>query len=242
MNLALTVETMIAAGCSPEQIGAVVRAFQAGEEAKAASRRAKDAERKRLQRQREAEAEAASKMSRGQGVTDADSSGQAVTPQDGAENKKEGSPTPPKEKTTSSPSLRSGEAGVPPATYATAKHELWAEGKRYLGELGIAASKAGPMIGQWLKESGDDCAGVLDAIRRAREFKPQDPIAWIVRALPTRKQTNGHKRTVHDAARDLHEQVIAALAEPRPPAVLRLADYGERSGEEADRGLSQGRG
>jgi hypothetical protein len=81
----------------------------------------------------------------------------------------------------------------PPArVYATAKHELWGEGKRYLTNLGIAPSRAAPLIGEWLRDSGDDAPGVLDAIRRASEFKPQEPVAWIIRALPANRRNNSH--------------------------------------------------
>jgi hypothetical protein len=96
----------------------------------------------------------------------------------------------------------SGAADDPPKpVYSDARHELWGEGKRMLGELGIPVSKAGPLMGQWLKESGDDCPGVLDAIRRAREHKAVDPIAWIVRALPSSRKKNepSSKGSISDA-------------------------------------------
>lgn len=98
----------------------------------------------------------------------------------------------------------------PVAIYATAKHELWGEGKRYLTELGIAPSAAGPLIGRWLKESGDDCAGVLDAIRRAAQFRPQEVVAWINRVLPSvsnRSTDNVRRRSVQDAMREYREKL-----------------------------------
>ena len=102
-------------------------------------------------------------------------------------------------------------------TYLDAKHELWGEGRRMLGELGIAQSRCGALIGGWCKECGDDYAGVLDAIARAREFKPIDPIPWIVQALPkSERKPNGKSKSVHDAARELTREV-AAMFGGRPP-------------------------
>jgi uncharacterized protein YdaU (DUF1376 family) len=92
----------------------------------------------------------------------------------------------------------------PQPVYSDARHELWGEGKRMLAELGIPNSRAGPLIGQWVKEAGDDCPSVLDAIRRAREHKAVDPIAWIVRALPNRKSNEStSKGSISDAGRRL---------------------------------------
>lgn len=53
MILQATVDAMIAAGCTAEQIGAVVRVHTAEQEARVSERRAKDAARKRLQRSRD---------------------------------------------------------------------------------------------------------------------------------------------------------------------------------------------
>lgn len=74
--------------------------------------------------------------------------------------------------------------------YIDAKHELWGEGKRLLGELDIPQSRCGALIGGWCKETGDNYAGVLDAIARAREAKPLNPIPWIVQALPHKAKKN----------------------------------------------------
>jgi hypothetical protein len=91
VSLVRTLEAMMAAGCSAEQLVAVARAHEAVEQDRVAQRRAADAERQRR-----------SRLSRN--VT--------VTPRDGCDGtppKKETSPTPPKEKTT--PSL--SEAALP---------------------------------------------------------------------------------------------------------------------------------
>ena len=88
--------------------------------------------------------------------------------------------------------------------YLDAKHELWGEGKAMLIDLGVSKSRCGALIGQWCKETRDDYAGVLDAIARAREFKPIDPVPWIVQALPraSKPKGNGHgkngERTIFD--------------------------------------------
>lgn len=73
MSLAATVEAMAAAGCSIEQIVAVVRRHEQEVEVKATERRAKDAERKRRARVRD--------VTR----TDADSNGNCVTDADAAD-------------------------------------------------------------------------------------------------------------------------------------------------------------
>lgn len=85
-------------------------------------------------------------------------------------------------------------ATAPPAapTYTDARHELYGEGKPILLSLGVAEKQCGAMITRWLRDTGDDCAGILDAIRRARDERVMDPIPWITRALPTR---NRHDRS-----------------------------------------------
>lgn len=84
MSLARTIDAMLAAGCTAEQLAAVVRAHEQAESEKVAVKRAKDAERQRR-----------SRMSRNVTVTPRDACDE-VSP------KKETSPTPPKEKTTPS--------------------------------------------------------------------------------------------------------------------------------------------
>lgn len=85
-------------------------------------------------------------------------------------------------------------ADAPPAepAYTDARHELYGEGKPILLSLGVAEKQCGAMITRWLRDTGDDCGGVLDAIRRARDERVMDPIPWITRALPTRTR---HDRT-----------------------------------------------
>lgn len=135
-----------------------------------------------------------------------------------------------KEEDIPSPSEPGAEA--PPApVYTDAKHKLWAEGKPMLESLGIKAPQCGKMIGQWLKASGDDHAGVLDAIQRAREARPHDPIPWITRALPTK--ANPHDRASRQARPDPRpsgtQRALAGLAQAaseRPDSRLFALDTG----------------
>ncbi|MDX3973271.1 hypothetical protein [Shinella sp.] len=84
MSLSRTIDAMLAAGCTAEQLAAVVRAHEAADAEKTSIKRAKDAERQRR-----------SRMSRNVTVTPRDACDE-VSP------KKEIPPTPPKEKTTPS--------------------------------------------------------------------------------------------------------------------------------------------
>ena len=99
------------------------------------------------------------------------------------------------------------------AAFASSKHELWADGPRLLTELGVPESKARGLIGGWMKDASDDAAGVLGAIRRARDAKPIDPIPWIIRALPTARERSSRApdRSVHAAARQLEERAAAGV-------------------------------
>ena len=126
-------------------------------------------------------------------VMSRDATGQIGTERDNCdpspETKRNPSPcTPSKEKTqpSGSDADASGAAAPLMPAYTDARHELWGEGKPILLELGVPERQCGQLIGRWLKTTGDDCAGVLDAIQRAREARPHDPIPWITRALPTK--------------------------------------------------------
>lgn len=69
MSLATTISAMVAAGCTPQQIEAVVLSHEVEQKQRLADKRAKDAERQRK-----------SRMSRNVTVTECDSHGQGVTP------------------------------------------------------------------------------------------------------------------------------------------------------------------
>ena len=116
----------------------------------------------------------------------------------------------------------SGAAAPQAPAYTDARHELWAEGKPMLESLGMKAAQCGKMIGQWLKDTDDDCAGVLDAIRRAREARPQEVIPWITKALPTKANRNDR------ASRQ-------ARPDPRPSGTQRaLAGLAQAASERPD--------
>lgn len=74
MSLAATVSAMAAAGCTAQQIAAVVEAHEAAEDARRAEKRAKDAERQRR-----------SRLSRNVTVTERDAAGHDVTNRDVAD-------------------------------------------------------------------------------------------------------------------------------------------------------------
>lgn len=103
MNLMSAIDAMVAAGCTVEQVQAVVRVHSETEEAKATDRRAKAAERKRRQRSRDVT------------VTERDDAGQCVTARDVLSPKKE-TPHTPKEKLPLSSLVRS-DAGARKAAF-----------------------------------------------------------------------------------------------------------------------------
>jgi hypothetical protein len=69
-------------------------------------------------------------------------------------------------------------------------------------------------VGKCLKAAGDDAVTVLGLIEDAERNQTVDPSAWIAARLKPRENTNG-RRTVHDAANDLHARVLA-LDDPAP--------------------------
>ena len=125
-------------------------------------------------------------------------------------NKKEKSPTPPKEKTPSSELKESSsEARWPNSvaraaeaelmteairrpTYTDSRHELFGEGVPMLVQLGLTNSRARTMIGRWLRDAKDDAQAVLGIIQRARDHRPHDPIPWITQGINTGKPNGSH--------------------------------------------------
>jgi len=67
----------------------------------------------------------------------------------------------------------------PVAAPADPKQRLWGEGVPALLAMGVSEKQARPIIGRWLRDCGDDAMRVLDAIQRAREHAPMDPVPWI---------------------------------------------------------------
>lgn len=93
-------------------------------------------------------------------------------------------------------------------------------------------------VGKCLKAAGDSAIVVLGLIEDAERNQVVDPAAWIAARLkPQENSTNG-RRTVHDAARDLHESIVERVAAFDEPAPLGLR---ERTGPDAVRLLPPGR-
>jgi hypothetical protein len=90
------------------------------------------------------------------------------------------------------PVLRTGPAAMPPADpppVPDVRTVLWREGREILRTLtGQPYSAAGGQIGRFLKEAGQDCTIVLDALRAANREQPAEPVPWIVRGIQTRRR------------------------------------------------------
>lgn len=99
----------------------------------------------------------------------------------------------------------------PSPIYTDSTHELWGEGVPILASLGVPDGKVRPIIGRWLKQSGDAQA-VLSAIQRARDHRVIEPIAWITRAL-TRGNGHAENRSLSAVARAAAERAQAFAAE-----------------------------
>jgi hypothetical protein len=67
--------------------------------------------------------------------------------------------------------------------YTDACHELWSEGVAILESLGESNDRARRMIGRWRKDTGHDDVRIYEAIKRAREVRTRDPIAFVTGAL-----------------------------------------------------------
>ena len=78
------------------------------------------------------------------------------------------------------------------ASPASPKERLWVEGKPMLVALGVPPKQSGSIIGRWLRDARDDAGKVLDAISRARDQCPHDPIPWITATL---KQDAGNGKS-----------------------------------------------
>ena len=75
------------------------------------------------------------------------------------------------------------------------KQRLWGEGVPALIAMGVGEKQARPMIGRWLRDCADDAIRVLDAIQRARDHAPMDPVSWITSGLT---KTKANRRTIDD--------------------------------------------
>src|SRR5690606_18097560 len=110
-------------------------------------------------------------------------------------------------------SLRSDTGAVAPRSPTDA---LWIDGKETLVSLGVAERQAGSMIGKWLRDTGDDAAGVLAAIQRARDHGTGDPIPFVTRILKpsstnrTVTRTTSPKHALAAAFDDLEQRILDA--------------------------------
>jgi hypothetical protein len=124
-------------------------------------------------------------------------------------------PTPPLITPTSDPLVgdRPAEAGVKPLT---SLDRLWIEGVPILASMGMADSKARPLVGRWLKQTRDSPLTVLDAIQRARDHAVVDPIAWITRSLA--EKPNDARKDSRDISGgfDKLDARLARRADPKP--------------------------
>jgi hypothetical protein len=140
---------------------------------------------------------------------------QGVNPQDNRVDKAQ-IPEARSQKPESNSELRSG-ADAPRDFRA----ELFSEGLKKLAAItGKTPDSSRSLVGKWLKSVNDEAIHVLGAIEDAERNRVADPVAWINRALQPRMNQNANgRRSVQDAAADLHARV-AAFDEP-PPGGLR---------------------
>jgi hypothetical protein len=111
----------------------------------------------------------------------------------------------------------------------TPRARLFREGKPALLTLGIADSRAGALIVQWLKVANDDEQLVLAAILNAQKLAVADAASYVLATLRGKTKNGDGKRTIHDAAKDLtasfselDEPAPSGLFEQASPSVVRL--------------------
>lgn len=78
-----------------------------------------------------------------------------------------------------------------------AKDRLWADGPVALESFGVAAKRARPIIGKWLRDAGDNAGLVLEAIQRAEQQRIVDPVPWITQAIAKSTGPPGPRRMSH---------------------------------------------
>ncbi|MFN3890641.1 MAG: hypothetical protein ACK4MV_09595 [Beijerinckiaceae bacterium] len=196
MDLGATLRTMLAAGCTAEQLVAFVEKVED-------ERKAKATQKKRRQRGQESDSTADVPGTKGdkggQEGTKGDSAGQKGTEGDAE-------PLPrahvvntnlPSEDINTYPSDRTGK----PVT-ATPKSRLWSEAVPTLIALGIPERQTRSVIGRWLKSNSPDA--VLEVVSAAGRECPMAPIPWITAALrPAVRAGPPRKPSVTDAILDL---------------------------------------
>jgi hypothetical protein len=86
------------------------------------------------------------------------------------------------------------------------RKRLFNEGLKKLAAMtGKGPDACRSFVGKCLKAASDDAIVVLGLIEDAERNQTVDPTAWIAARLKPRENSNG-RRTVHDAARDLHSK------------------------------------
>lgn len=90
-------------------------------------------------------------------------------------------PTPIKERSEAAPLHDAPGSDASPAL--SLKDQLWIEGKAALVSMGVAAPKAGSMIGKWLRDTEADAGRVLWAIEESRRQASGDPVPYVTRLL-----------------------------------------------------------
>lgn len=114
------------------------------------------------------------------------------------------------------------DAPPPPVDH---RKRLFGEGLTKLAAMtGKGPDACRSFVGKCLKSAGDDAVVVLGLIEDAERNQTIDPAAWIASRLRTRENSTNGRRTVHDAARDLHQQTVAAVLAFDEPAPRGLRD------------------
>jgi uncharacterized protein YdaU (DUF1376 family) len=118
------------------------------------------------------------------------------------------------------------------------RKRLFGEGLAKLARItGKGPDACRSFVGKCLKAAGDDAVVVLGLIEDAERNQTVNPTAWIVSRLQPTGNPNG-RRTVHDAARDLHESLLSRIASFDEPAPGGIRDG---TGQDAIRLLPAGR-
>jgi len=104
------------------------------------------------------------------------------------------------------------------------RKRLFSEGLATLARIsGKGPDACRSFVGKCLKAASDDAVTVLGLIEDAERNQTVNPTAWIVSRLQSTGNSNG-RRTVHDAARDLHENLLSRIAAFDEPAPSGLRD------------------
>lgn len=86
------------------------------------------------------------------------------------------------------------------ASLADANAGIWSAGlKAFCVVTGMETDKARPILGTLRKDAGKDERAVLNALQRALEVSPSDPVAWLRKAVrPRMGVSNGFVGVIRD--------------------------------------------